>query len=44
VRADPKRQKNTDEFTSTVFFTLLGSLRVKAARKYVGEIDTWQQG
>jgi len=40
--ADPKAQKDTDELN--VFFMFLESSRVKAARKYIGEINTWQQG
>jgi hypothetical protein len=33
----PKVQKNTVK--ASVFFEVLGSAHVKAARKYVGEID-----
>jgi len=33
----PKAQKDTDNLT--VFFVLLGSAHVKAARKHVGEIN-----
>jgi hypothetical protein len=37
---DPKVQNDTDDLA--VFFALLGSACVKAARKHVGEINTWR--
>ncbi len=41
TRADPESAKKTDVLT--VFFVLLGSIRVKAAalRTYIGKIYTW---
>jgi len=37
-----QKRKKIDDFTAS--FTLLGSVRVKAVRKNVDEIDTWSFG
>ena len=39
ARSDPKSAKKTVKLSS--FFALLGSARIKAASKHVGEIDPW---
>jgi len=36
-----KAQEDTDDLT--FYFVLLGSLRIKAAPKHVGEINHWHQ-